>query len=181
MTLDSMDFMAFAETYLADEKGEDASKVFNPATGDVIARFPIASDSDVDAAVQRASEAFKTWGSTSPAERAAVLLKIADAVEQETDEFARIESLNVGLPIGDVRDFVVPTVVDVLRFFAGAARISTAPAVDEYDNESTSWVRREPLGVVGLITPWNYPLLMAAWRSHRPSQPETRSSSSRPP
>ncbi|SER13278.1 aldehyde dehydrogenase family protein [Arthrobacter sp. OV608] len=164
MTLESMDFMAFAETYLADENGEDASKVFNPATGEVIARFPIASDSDVDAAVQRASEAFKTWGSTSPAERAAVLLKIADAVEQEIDEFARIESLNVGLPIGDVRDFVVPTVVDVLRFFAGAARISTAPAVDEYDNESTSWVRREPLGVVGLITPWNYPLLMGAWK-----------------
>ncbi|MGO4680226.1 aldehyde dehydrogenase family protein [Microbacterium sp. 2MCAF23] len=164
MTQNSKDFLTFAEPYLADENDADASKVFDPATGEVIARFPVASESDVDAAAQRAAEAFKSWGRTSPAERSAVLLKIADAVEAEAEDFARIESLNVGLPIGDVRDFVVPSVVDVIRFVAGAARISIVPGVDEYDNQSTSWVRREPLGVVGLITPWNYPLLMGAWK-----------------
>ncbi|WP_309130489.1 aldehyde dehydrogenase family protein [Brevibacterium sp.] len=164
MTDTNSDLCAFANAYLADENDESASKVFNPATGEVIARFPVATADDVDEAAQRASAAFTTWGRTSPAERAAALLKIADAVEQEAEELTQIESVNVGLPIGDVREFVVPTVADVLRFFAGAARISAVPAVDEYDNESTSWVRREPLGVVGLITPWNYPLLMGAWK-----------------
>lgn len=164
MTHLTKDFLAFADAYLADASDEQASKVFDPSTGDVIARFPVATARDVDAAVQRASEAFTTWGSVAPVERAAALLKIADAVEQEAEEFAHIESVNVGLPIGDVRDFVVPSVVDVFRFYAGAARVSVAPSVNEYDSVSTSWVRREPLGVVGLITPWNYPLLMGAWK-----------------
>ncbi|MEX0158721.1 MULTISPECIES: aldehyde dehydrogenase family protein [unclassified Microbacterium] len=156
--------LTFTEPYSGVEEDQTASEVVNPASGEIIARFPVAGADEVDAAVARATVAFASWGHTTPAERAAVLLKIADAVERETEEFAAIESLNVGLPIADVRDFVVPTVVDVLRFFAGAARISTVPGVDEYDGESTSWVRREPLGVVGLITPWNYPLLMGAWK-----------------
>lgn len=164
MTHNNNDVLAFADPYLADAHDEHASEVFNPTTGEVIARFPVATEADVDAAAQRAAEAYKTWGRTTPAERAAVLLKIADAIEEEADELAWIECLNVGIPFSDVRDYVIPTTVDVIRFLAGAARISTVPGVDEYDGASTSWVRREPLGVVGLITPWNFPLLMGAWK-----------------
>lgn len=154
-----------AETaaFTADTSDDNAAKVINPATEAVLAAYRVATADDVDAAVQRASRAFKVWGSTPPAKRAEILLKIADAVQERAEEFALLETENVGKPITDARE-EMPWVWDVLRFCAGAARVSNVPAAGEYANESTSWVRREPLGVVGLIAPWNYPLLMAVWK-----------------
>jgi acyl-CoA reductase-like NAD-dependent aldehyde dehydrogenase len=105
--------------------------------------------------VERAWGAARAWGRTTPVERAELLLKITDAVEAEAEEFARLECENVGKPITFARE-EMPWVYDVMRFSAGAARVSSAPAAGEYANGSTSWLRREPLGVVGLIAPWNY-------------------------
>ncbi|MFP3462755.1 aldehyde dehydrogenase family protein [Arthrobacter globiformis] len=152
-----------AAGYAAAPDDQNASEVINPATGQVVARYRRATREDVDSAVQRAEAAFKLWGATPHAERAEILLKIADAIQEETEEFARLESVDVGKPLAQAQDDM-PLMWDALRFFAGAARVSSVPATGEYANGSTSWVRREPLGVVGLITPWNYPLLMAVWK-----------------
>lgn len=140
-----------------------ASVVIDPATEQPLVAFRNGDAGDVDAAVGTAWQTARSWGRTPPAERAELLLRIADAVEAEAKEFARIESLNVGKPIAHAIG-EMPWAWDVIRFSAGAARISHAPAVGEYANGSTSWLRREPLGVVGLIIPWNYPLLMATWK-----------------
>jgi 1-pyrroline dehydrogenase len=152
-----------ATPWIADAEDERVSIVINPATEQQIAVYRNATEQDVDAAVERASAAARAWGQTPPADRAEMLLKIADAIQEEADEFAALECENVGKPITHARD-EMPWVWDVFRFSAGAARVSHAPAAGEYANGSTSWLRREPLGVVGLITPWNYPLLMAAWK-----------------
>ena len=152
-----------AAAYAADITDTDAAVVIDPATEKAIAAYRIATEADVDAAVRRASAAAPQWANTPPVERAEILLKIADAVQERAAEFARLESENVGKPITHAQE-EMPWVWDVIRFNAGAARASTVPAAGEYANNSTSWVRREPLGVVGLITPWNYPLLMAAWK-----------------
>jgi 1-pyrroline dehydrogenase len=150
-------------SWVVDLDHADASVVINPATEEPIAAYRNATAEDVDGAVVRAADAARAWGRTPPVERAEILLKIADAIEGEAEEFALLETENVGKPathaLGEM-----PWVWDVLRFSAGAARLSHAPAAGEYANGSTSWLRREPLGVVGLITPWNYPLLMAAWK-----------------
>jgi 1-pyrroline dehydrogenase len=152
-----------AQMWLASPDDTNVSVVVNPATEEPMATYRNASAADVDEAVRRARAAKSAWGSTPPVERAELLLRIADAIEAEAEEFARLESENVGKPITHARD-EMPWVWDVIRFSAGAARISHAPAAGEYANGSTSWLRREPLGVVGLITPWNYPLLMAVWK-----------------
>lgn len=145
----------------ADAPG--ASVVVDPATEQVVAAYRNGDAADVDRAVRAASAAARDWGRTPPAARAELLLKVADAIEAEADEFARLESLNVGKPIAHATG-EMSWVWDVVRFSAGAARVSHAPAVGEYANGSTSWLRREPLGVIGLIIPWNYPLLMAIWK-----------------
>lgn len=152
-----------ARPWLADTDGEGVSHVINPATEEEIAAYRNATEADVDAAVGRAAAAARAWGRTPPVQRAELLLKIADAIEAEAEEFARLECENVGKPIAFARDEMT-WVYDVIRFSAGAARVSHAPAAGEYANGSTSWLRREPLGVVGLITPWNYPMLMATWK-----------------
>jgi 1-pyrroline dehydrogenase len=152
-----------AQDWLGTPADEDISVVINPASEQAIATYRNASAEEVHEAVMRAHAAKRGWGQTPPVERAELLLKIADAIELEAEEFARIESQNVGKPITHARD-EMPWVWDVIRFSAGAARVSHAPAAGEYANGSTSWLRREPLGVVGLITPWNYPLLMATWK-----------------
>jgi 1-pyrroline dehydrogenase len=152
-----------AESWLANPGDTDVSVIINPATEETIATYRNATAEDVDEAVGRAYSAKTAWGQTPPGERAAILLKIADALEQEADEFARMESENVGRPLIQAQE-EMPWSWDTVRFFAGAARVSHAPAAGEYANGSTSWLRREPLGVVGLITPWNYPLLMATWK-----------------
>ncbi|GAB7006935.1 gamma-aminobutyraldehyde dehydrogenase [Nocardioides sp. AN3] len=152
-----------AESWRATPDDTDVSHVTNPATEESIAIYRNASAEDVDAAVMRAYSAKTAWGRTPPVERAEILLKIAEAVEEEAEEFARLESENVGKPLTHAVE-EMPWVWDVIRFSAGAARVSHAPAAGEYANGSTSWLRREPIGVVGLIIPWNYPLLMATWK-----------------
>jgi betaine-aldehyde dehydrogenase len=137
--------------------------VINPATGDQIAVTQLSTEADVDAAVQAADAAFESWGQTTPQERALALLKIADALEEAGEELSQIESLNVGKPIEAMRE-EIPVCVDNLRFFAGAARNLEGKATGEYMEGYTSMIRREPVGVVGQVAPWNYPLMMAIWK-----------------
>jgi 1-pyrroline dehydrogenase len=143
--------------------GGATEPIRNPATDDVIATAPLSDASDVDAAVRAAAGAFDGWSSTPPGERALALLRIADALEARGEELSQVESLNVGKPIVAMRD-EIPFVVDNLRFFAGAARCMEAKATGEYMAGYTSMLRREPVGVVGQIAPWNYPLMMAVWK-----------------
>jgi 1-pyrroline dehydrogenase len=137
--------------------------VVSPATGEVIAQAPEGTRNDVDRAVTAAVAALPGWLATTPAERAGMLLKLADAVEANATELAAMESLNVGKP-RSVAEPEVPFTADNLRFFAGAARVLDGAAAGEYLRGYTSMIRREPVGVAGLIAPWNYPLMMAAWK-----------------
>ncbi|MBY9075803.1 gamma-aminobutyraldehyde dehydrogenase [Nocardioides sp. WL0053] len=138
--------------------------IVNPATGEVYAAAPASGAEDVDRAMRAAAEAFETWGETTPAERQKALLKIADALEQRSAEFVKVESENTGKPLGMTESEELPPCVDQLRFFAGAARVLEGRAAGEYMKDHTSFVRREPIGVVGQVTPWNYPLMMAIWK-----------------
>jgi len=137
--------------------------IINPATGEQIGTTPLSTQFDVDAAVDAAKAAFDTWGWTTPQERSNALLKIADAVEEAGEELSQIESLNVGKPIEAMRE-EIPVCVDNLRFFAGAARNLEGKAAGEYMEGYTSMIRREPVGVVGQVAPWNYPLMMMVWK-----------------
>jgi len=141
-----------------------AETILNPATGETIATVPEASVEQVDRAVLAAERAFESWGRTTPAERAGMLLKLADRIEQEGAAFAALESLNCGKPKVRATLDEIPAVVDVFRFFAGAARCMTGSAAGEYIANHTSMIRRDPVGVVGSIAPWNYPLMMAVWK-----------------
>src|SRR6266536_2770869 len=138
-------------------------EVVNPATGETIADVPRGTQADVDRAVEAAKKALPEWLETTPGERAEVLLKLADVVEENAEELAQLESLNVGKPISVARE-EPPVCADNLRFFAGAARILEGRSTGEYMRGYTSWIRREPLGIVGGIAPWNYPLMMAVWK-----------------
>jgi betaine-aldehyde dehydrogenase len=138
--------------------------VLNPATGEAIAHAPLSTAADVDRAVSAARRAFQGWSTTTPGERALALLKLADAIEEHGEEIAELEADNAGKPINAVREDEVPVMVDNLRFFAGAARTLEGRASGEYLSGYTSIIRREPVGVVGQITPWNYPLMMAIWK-----------------
>ena len=135
----------------------------DPAGGKLIARAPLSDGADVDAAVDAAAGAFDGWSQSTPGERALALLRIADAIEDRAEELIALESLNVGKPIAAMRD-EIPFIVDNLRFFAGAARCLEGRAAGEYMTGYTSMLRREPLGVIGQIAPWNYPLMMAVWK-----------------
>jgi 1-pyrroline dehydrogenase len=137
--------------------------IVNPATGEDIAVAPLSGEADVDAAVSAADAAFREWSETPPGERALALLRIADAIEERGEELSQIESLNVGKPIEAMRE-EIPVIVDNFRFFAGAARTMQAQAAGEYMQGYTSMLRREALGVVGQVAPWNYPLMMAGWK-----------------
>ena len=149
--------------FAAPAEGE-MEDVVNPANGETIARSPLSTAEDVDRAVKAARKAFETWSVTTPADRAALLLKLADAVGERGEEIADLEAADAGKPRGSVLDDEVPPMVDQLRFFAGAARCMEGRAAGEYMEGYTSWIRREPVGVVGQITPWNYPLMMAIWK-----------------
>lgn len=147
------------------EAGQDAKEqVFNPRTGEVILDVPEASTSQVDRAVAAARKAFGTWSRTTPGERAAALLRIADRVEAEADSFAALEALNCGKPINAARGDEIPAIVDCYRFFAGAVRTQHGMVAGEYLEGFTSMIRRDPIGVVASIAPWNYPLMMMAWK-----------------
>jgi 1-pyrroline dehydrogenase len=137
--------------------------VVNPATGETIASVPNASADDVDAAVERAKNALPDWLDATPGERAELLLKLADVISDNAEELAQVESQNVGKPLMVSRD-EMPFSADNLRFFAGAARNLEGKSTGEYIKGYTSMIRREPIGIVAGICPWNYPLMMAVWK-----------------
>jgi betaine-aldehyde dehydrogenase len=142
----------------------DTEAVLNPATGEEIARAPISSAQDVDRAVRAARAAFDGWSNSTPAQRATALLALADLIEEHGDRIARLEALNAGKPIEAVTNDELPVMADNLRFFAGAARCLEGRAAGEYMEGYTSFTRREAIGVIGQVTPWNYPLMMAVWK-----------------
>jgi len=145
--------------------GADAPEpIVNPKTEEVITDLPDASPAQVDAAVNAAEKAFKSWSLTTPAERSALLLKLADAIERDAESFASLEALNTGKPRIRVLQDELPGVIDCFRFFAAAVRTMHGPVAGEYLAGHTSMIRRDPVGVVGSIAPWNYPLMMAAWK-----------------
>jgi betaine-aldehyde dehydrogenase len=143
--------------------GEDEA-ILNPATGEQLARAPLSSAEEVDRAVHAARRAFAGWSGATPAERSGALLALAGVIEEHAAELARLEALNAGKPLAAVTDDELPVMADNLRFFAGAARCLEGRAAGEYMAGRTSFVRREAVGVVGQITPWNYPLMMAIWK-----------------
>jgi betaine-aldehyde dehydrogenase len=144
--------------------GGEMEDIVNPANGEVIARAPMSGQEDVDQAVKAARKAFETWSITTPAERSVLLLKLADGFEERAEEITDLETLDAGKPRAAMLEEEIPPMVDQLRFFAGAARCMEGKAAGEYMEDHTSWVRREAIGVVGQITPWNYPLMMAVWK-----------------
>ena len=154
--------MLIGESFVAGT--ETPERVLNPKTEEVLHDLPEASLQQVDGAVTAAEKAFKTWAGTTPAERSALLLKLADAIERESEAFAALEALNCGKPRLRVLQDEMPAIVDCFRFFAGAVRAMHGAVAGEYLAGHTSMVRRDPIGVVGSIAPWNYPLMMAAWK-----------------
>jgi betaine-aldehyde dehydrogenase len=138
--------------------------VLNPANGEEIAQAPLSGAADVDLAVAAARGAFEAWSQSTPAERATALLGIAAAIEEHGEELAREEAINAGKPLAAVLGDEIGVMADNLRFFAGAARCMEGRAAGEYMAGHTSFIRREAVGVVGQIAPWNYPLLMAIWK-----------------
>ncbi len=144
--------------------GAETESVLNPATGEELARAPISSAEDVDRAARAARRAFDGWSSTTPAQRSRALLALADLVEEHGEKIARLEALNAGKPIEAVINDEIPVMADNLRFFAGAARCLEGRAAGEYMQGYTSFTRREAVGVIGQVTPWNYPLMMAIWK-----------------
>ena len=143
---------------------ETPESVINPKTEETIVKLADASTKQVDDAVEAAGKAFDTWSRTTPAERSALLLKLADAIDKEAENFATLEALNCGKPRIRVLQDEMPAVSDCFRFFAGAARTMHGPVAGEYMAGHTSMIRRDPVGVIGSIAPWNYPLMMAAWK-----------------
>lgn len=146
-----------------DSAGGELEDVLNPATEEVLGQVFKGTAEDVERAVDAAYKAFPRWSASTPQDRAAALNKLADIIDANGEELAQLESANVGKPIGYSRG-EVPFMSDNLRFFAGASRLMEGRATGEYMENHTSWIRREPVGVVGSIAPWNYPLMMAVWK-----------------
>ncbi|MFM8773475.1 MAG: gamma-aminobutyraldehyde dehydrogenase [Actinomycetota bacterium] len=136
----------------------------NPSTGAVFAAAPVSGQVDVDRAYAAASDAFETWRDSTPSERQKALLAIADLFEEHADELVALESENTGKPIAVTASEEIPPMVDQIRVFAGAARVLEGRAAGEYMKGFTSIIRREPIGVIGQVTPWNYPMMMAVWK-----------------
>jgi aminobutyraldehyde dehydrogenase len=143
---------------------EAPETVINPKTEETIVNLPDASPAQVDAAVNAATKAFQSWSRTTPAERSTLLLKLADAIDREAEAFATLEALNCGKPRIRALQDEMPAISDCFRFFAGAVRNMHGSVAGEYVAGHTSMIRRDPIGVVGSIAPWNYPLMMAAWK-----------------
>jgi aminobutyraldehyde dehydrogenase len=143
---------------------EAPEAIINPKTEETIVALPEASPAQVDAAVDAAAKAFPSWSRTTPAERSGLLLKLADAIDRDAESFATVEALNCGKPRIRVLQDEMPAISDCFRFFAGAVRNMHGAVAGEYLSGHTSMIRRDPIGVVGSIAPWNYPLMMAAWK-----------------
>ncbi|MEN9352467.1 MAG: hypothetical protein RL476_427 [Actinomycetota bacterium] len=142
----------------------ETTTLVNPATGQPFATAPKSNAADIDAAFKAASDAFVDWRDSTPSQRQRALLKIADAIEERADEVIAIECENTGKPISLTTSEEVPPMVDQIRFFAGAARNLEGKSAGEYMPGMTSMIRREPVGVIGQVTPWNYPMMMAVWK-----------------
>jgi len=142
----------------------EAEKVLNPSTGEQLVALSEASAEQVHKAVSAAHRAFDSWSESTPMERSRLLLRLADAIESRGEQFARLESLNCGKPYARALGDEIPAVADCFRYFAGAARCVSGTVANEYLAGHTSMIRRDPIGVVASIAPWNYPLMMAAWK-----------------
>jgi betaine-aldehyde dehydrogenase len=149
---------------LVDSVSGETYDVIDPTTGEVYARAPMSREEDVDRAYAAAEAAFEGWRDTTPQDRATALLKIADAIEKRVEEINAVESKDTGKPLHLTMSEEMPYASDHFRFFAGAARILEGRSAGEYMADHTSWIRREPIGVVGQVTPWNYPLMMMIWK-----------------
>ena len=154
----------FVNGEYVEARGDARQDVVDPSTGQVVASAAISAEADVDAAYTAAAKAFEEWGQTTPSERQQALLKFADAIEKRADDFIKLEAQNTGKPWALTESEEIPPMLDQLRFFAGAARVLEGKAAGEYMKGHTSWIRREPIGVVGQVTPWNYPMMMAMWK-----------------
>ena len=154
----------FVNGEFVDAKGGETLDIINPSNGEVYATSPVSNEADIDHAYKVASSAFDVWSNTTPKDRQLALFRIADALEARAEEMADVESENTGKPRSTLVDYEVLVSVDQIRFFAGAARNLEGRATAEYSSSHTSSIRREPIGVIGQVTPWNYPLNMATWK-----------------
>src|SRR5918994_2101704 len=154
----------FIDGEFVDAAEGATEEVTNPANGEVIADIPLSGEEDVNRAVAAAKGAFEGWSTTTPAERATAMLKLADLLDEHAEELSDLESADAGNPRNAFLEDEMPAVTDTLRFFAGAGRVPEGQASGEYVSGRTSIIRREAAGVVGQIAPWNYPLMMAAWK-----------------
>ncbi|MBU1803044.1 MAG: gamma-aminobutyraldehyde dehydrogenase [Actinobacteria bacterium] len=147
-----------------DAASGETYDVIDPSTGEVYARAPLSGPEDVDRAYGAAAAAFESWGETTPQDRAQAMLSIARAIDERAEEINAVECRDTGKPLGLTMSEEMPYASDHFTFFGGAARILQGLSAGEYMADHTSWIRREPIGVVGQVTPWNYPLLMMIWK-----------------
>ncbi|MDX3105376.1 gamma-aminobutyraldehyde dehydrogenase [Nonomuraea angiospora] len=154
----------FINGEFVDAKSGRFSDIIDPCTGEAYLQAPVSGPEDVDAAFAAAAAAFESWGRTTPGERANLLLKVADAIDARADEINEAECLNTGKPRARMAEDETPVAADHFRFFAGAARTLEGPTAGEFLAEHTSVIRHEPIGVIGQVTPWNYPMMMAVWK-----------------
>src|ERR1700712_5300731 len=161
---DKRDVKNFINGELVDAADGRRLDLIDPTSGEVFGSSPISSAEDVDGAYRAASTAFESWRDSTPSERQRALLKFADAIEERAEEIIAAECQNTGKPIEMTRTEEIPPAVDQIRFFAGAARMLEGRSAGEYMAGHTSYIRREPIGVVGQVTPWNYPMMMAVWK-----------------
>jgi betaine-aldehyde dehydrogenase len=157
-------FQNVVDGKLVDSVSGETYDVIDPTTGEVYATAPMSGPADLDQAYAAADRAFDSWGDATPQDRASALLKIADAIEGRVEELNAVESKDTGKPLGLTMSEEMPYASDHFRFFAGAARVLEGRSAGEYMADHTSFVRREPIGVVGQVTPWNYPLMMMIWK-----------------
>jgi betaine-aldehyde dehydrogenase len=160
----TVEFKNFIDGEYRAAKSGQTSDIFDPSTGQVYATAPVSGAQDVNDAYAAADRAFDKWGNSTPAERQLALLRIADAMDARAEEIADVESRDTGKPRPSLVGDEVMTAAGQVRFFAGAARNLEGRATAEYSRAHTSSIRREPIGVIGQITPWNYPLMMATWK-----------------
>src|SRR6202165_4717636 len=149
---------------LVDSVGGATMPLIDPSTGEEYGTVPISTGQDIDNAYAAASKAFADWKRTTPSQRQKALLDFADDVEKAADELVAAEGRNTGKPNHVTKDEEIPPMVDQIRFFAGAARMLEGRSAGEYMENHTSWIRREPVGVIGQVAPWNYPMMMAIWK-----------------
>jgi betaine-aldehyde dehydrogenase len=149
---------------LVDSASGETYDIVDPTTGEVYAQAPMSGAEDVDRAYAAAATAFESWGETTPQDRGNALLNIARAIEDRIEEINAVECKDTGKPLGITMSEEMPYASDHFKFFAGAARVLEGRSAGEYMTDHTSWIRREPVGVVGQVTPWNYPLMMMIWK-----------------